>query len=48
MREGIVMYDCTALSSAESMNQANKAARARTAVDVVNAVILLLQLESKR
>jgi hypothetical protein len=37
-----------ASSSVESMNHANKAARERTAVDAVNAVILLLQLETKQ
>ena len=48
MGEGIYLYNRTASSSVESMNQANKEVRARTAVDVVNASILLLQLECKR
>ena len=42
------MYGRTASLSVESMNHANKAVKARTAVDVVNASILLLQLESKQ
>ena len=42
MGDGIIMYGRSALSSVESMNHAKKAARERTAVDVVNAVILIL------
>jgi hypothetical protein len=34
---GIIMYQISASSAMESMNQANKAARDRTAVDVVCA-----------
>ncbi len=44
----IIMYQHSASSTAESMNQANKAARDRTAVDVVCATKLLLSLTSKR
>jgi hypothetical protein len=44
----ITMYQCSASSAVESMNQANKAARDRTAVDVVCATKLLLSLPSKR
>ena len=43
----ITMYQCSASSAVESMNQANKAARDRTAVDVVCATKLLLSLSSK-
>jgi hypothetical protein len=46
--EGISMFQCTASSSVESMNCANQAVRKSTAVDPVNAVILLPQLEGKR
>ena len=48
MEEGIYLYNCTASSSVESMNHANKEVRARTTVDVVIASILLLQLECKQ
>ena len=44
----IIMYQHSASSAVESMNQANKAARDRTAVDVVCATKLLLSLSSKR
>jgi hypothetical protein len=43
-----IMYQHLASSAVESMNQANKAARDRTAVDVVCATKLLLSLSSKR
>ena len=48
MGEGIYLYNRTASSSVKSMKHANKEVRARTAVDVVNATILLLQLECKQ
>ena len=48
MGEEIYMYGRTASLSVESMNHANKAVRARTVVDVLNAAIILFQLESKR
>jgi hypothetical protein len=48
MGEGIYLYNRTASTSVESMNHANKEVSARTAVDVVNASILLLQLECKQ
>ncbi len=43
-------YMChrTASSSSESMNRANQAARARTAVDVVSSSRLLLKLAASR
>jgi hypothetical protein len=44
----IIMYQGSASTAVESMNQANKAARGRTAVDVVCATKLLLSLSSKR
>ena len=42
------MYQRSSSSTAEAMNAANKAVRDRTAVDPVNAMLLLLKLESKR
>ena len=42
------MYQRSASSSAESMNKANLAARARTAVDPVSSIMLLLKLASLR
>jgi hypothetical protein len=44
----IIMYQHSASPAVESMNQATKAARDRTAVDVVCATKLLLSLSSKR
>jgi hypothetical protein len=44
----IIMYQRSASLAVESMNQANKAARDRTVVDVVCANKLLLSLSSKR
>jgi hypothetical protein len=44
----IIMYQHSASSAVESMNQANKAARDRTAVDVVCAIKLFLSLSAKR
>lgn len=45
MGENIYLYDHEASSGVESMNKANKPARDRAAVDVVNAIILLVQME---
>ena len=45
MGENIFLYDHEASSGVESMNMANKPARDRAAVDVVNAMILLLGME---
>jgi hypothetical protein len=42
------MYQRSSSSTAESMNAANKPVRDRTAVDPINAMILLLKLEAKR
>jgi hypothetical protein len=44
----VYMYTRSSSSTAEAMNAANFAARARTAVDPVNAVMLLLKLEVER
>jgi hypothetical protein len=46
--ELIYMYQCSSSSTAESMNAANKLVRDWTAVDPINALILLLKLEAKR
>ena len=46
--ETIYMYQRSSSSTAESMNAANKSVRDRTAVDPINAMILLLKLEAKR
>ena len=48
MGEDICMYQRSASSSVESMNNANKSVRARTAVDPVNSCLLLLQKENER
>ena len=40
------MYQRTASSAAESMNRANERVRDRTAVDPINALILLIKLEA--
>ncbi len=42
------MYQRSSSSTAESMNAANKSVRDRTAVDPINAMILLHKLEAKR
>ena len=44
----VYMYTRSSSSTAEAMNAANFAVRARTAVDPVNAIILLLKLEVER
>jgi hypothetical protein len=44
----IIMYQRSASSAVESMNQANKAARDRTVVGVVCATKLLLSMSRKR
>jgi len=44
----IYMYGRTSSASVESMNAANKSVCHRTSIDLVNATILLLQLEKKR
>ena len=48
MWEGIYMYQRSALSSVDSMNNANKSIRAQTAIDPVNSSILLLGKENER
>jgi len=44
----VYMHKRTSSQTAESMNAANKSVRDRTAVDPVNAMILLLKLEAER
>lgn len=46
--KAVYMYRRSASSSVESMNSANKAARDRTAVDVVPSMKLLIDLETRR
>jgi hypothetical protein len=46
--EEFFMYQRSASSAIESMNWANKSARARTAVDVVSSTKLLLKLFASR
>jgi len=48
MGDDICMYNKSASLGVESMNQANSVARERTAVDVLNAMILLIKLEGAR
>jgi hypothetical protein len=45
---GVYMYHCTSSAAVESMNAANREMRAKTAVDPLNACILLLRMECKR
>ena len=44
----VYLYFCSSSGTAESMNKANKEMRARTAVDLLNACMLLIKLECKR
>jgi hypothetical protein len=46
--DNIFMYWCSASSAVESMNQANKPAKDRTAVDVMQSMKLIVDLESRR
>ncbi len=48
MDEGIYMYQKSASSAVESMNAANKEMCARTALDALNATLLLIRLECNR
>ncbi len=48
MGDSIYMYHQTSSAAVESMNAANKEIQQRTAVDLVNATILLIRLECKR
>ena len=43
--ENVYVYHCLLSGAVESMNGANKQMRARTAVDLLNATVLLLKLE---
>jgi hypothetical protein len=44
----VYLYFCSSSGTAESMNKANKKMRAQTAVDLLNAGILLIKLEVNR
>ena len=46
MRNDVYMYNRSSSGVVESMNGANKDMRARTAVDLLNATILLISLKS--
>jgi hypothetical protein len=46
--EGIYMYQQSASSAVESMITANKEMWARTAIDALNATLLLIRLECDR
>ena len=48
MRDDVYMYHRQASDGAEAMNVANFSIRQRTAVDLDNAMILLLDLECKQ
>jgi hypothetical protein len=48
IRDNICMFDKSAPSGVESMNNANQLVRQKTAVDVLNGMILLLKLEAER
>jgi hypothetical protein len=48
MEEGIYMYQQSASRAVELMNAANKEMHARTAVDALNATLLLIRLECNR
>ena len=48
MTPGTYMYHRTSSAAVESMNAANREMRAKTAVDPLNACILLLKMECKR
>jgi hypothetical protein len=48
MGENIYMYHCLLSGAVESINRVNSKMRARTAVDLPNATILLLKLECAR
>ncbi len=45
MRDDVYMYHRQVSAEAESMNAANFSIRQRTAVDLVNAMMLLIELE---
>jgi hypothetical protein len=48
MTPGVYMYHRTSSAAVESMNAANREMRAKTAVDPLNACILLIRMECKR
>ena len=48
MSQDVCMYGKSASSGVESINRANKLVREKTAVDILNASILLLKMEGER
>ena len=48
MGDNICMYGCSASSGVESMNRANIIVCEKTAVDILNAAMLLLKLEGEK
>ncbi len=48
MAEMVCMYRKTALSGVEAMNRANDSIRRWTAVDILNAVLVLIKKESEQ
>jgi hypothetical protein len=46
--DSVCLYSKTASSGVESMNRANEDIRQRTAVDILNAALILLKKESSR
>ena len=48
MNDGVIMYSRSSTASVESMNRANMRIRERTAVDLINACILLIKMEAER
>ena len=42
------MYSCSSTASVESMKRANMCIREQSAVDLVNACILLIKMEAER
>ena len=48
MGENICMFSKSASAGVESMNRANNLARQRVAVDILNALILLIKLEGSQ
>jgi hypothetical protein len=48
MAETVCMYGKTALSGVEVMNRANDSIRRRTAVNILNAALVLIKKESEQ
>jgi hypothetical protein len=47
MAEMVCMYGKTASSGVEAMNHANDSIRRQTAIDILNAALLLIKKESE-